>query len=53
MAHGKTYQDITETVGSTPLIRLNRMAAGLPGRIAVKHEGYNPFNSERIGLVPP
>ncbi|MEO7136799.1 MAG: cysteine synthase A [Gemmatimonadales bacterium] len=53
MPHGKTYQDITETVGSTPLIRLNRMAAGLPGRIAVKHEGYNPFNSvkDRIGAA--
>jgi cysteine synthase len=53
MAHGKIYQDITETVGNTPLIRLNRLSAGLPGRIAIKHEGYNPFNSvkDRIGAA--
>lgn len=45
MPSGTIYQDITETVGNTPLIRLNRMAAGLPARVAVKHEGYNPFSS--------
>jgi cysteine synthase len=53
MPHGKIYQDVTETVGNTPLIRLNRIAAGLPGKIAVKHEGYNPFDSvkDRIGAA--
>jgi cysteine synthase len=53
MSHGKIYQDVTATVGNTPLIRLNRIAAGLPGRVAVKHEGYNPFNSvkDRIGAA--
>jgi cysteine synthase len=53
MAHGRIYQDVTETVGNTPLIRLNRLAAGLPGTIAVKHEGYNPFDSvkDRIGAA--
>jgi cysteine synthase len=53
MAHGKIYQDVTETVGNTPLIRLNRLTAGLPGTIAVKHEGYNPFDSvkDRIGAA--
>jgi cysteine synthase A len=53
MPHRKTYQDVTETVGNTPLIRLDRVAAGLPGKIAVKHEGYNPFNSvkDRIGAA--
>ena len=45
MPRGKIYQDVTGTVGNTPLIRLNRIGQGLPGRIAVKHEGYNPFNS--------
>lgn len=51
MPHGKTYQDITATVGNTPLISLSRLAAGLPGRIAIKHEGYNPYSSvkDRIG----
>src|ERR671918_644156 len=53
MPHGKIYQNVAETLGNTPLISLNRMAAGLPGRIAVKHEGYNPYNSvkDRIGAA--
>jgi cysteine synthase A len=53
MPHGKIYHDVTDTVGNTPLIRLNRLAAGLPGKVAVKHEGYNPFNSvkDRIGAA--
>ncbi len=53
MPHGRIYQDVTETVGHTPLIRLNRLGSGLPGRIAVKHEGFNPFSSvkDRIGAA--
>jgi cysteine synthase A len=53
MPRGKIYADVTQTMGDTPLIRLNRLAAGLPGRIALKHEGYNPFSSvkDRIGAA--
>lgn len=53
MAQGRIYRDITETMGDTPLIQLNRVGAGLPGRIVVKHEGFNPFNSvkDRIGAA--
>jgi cysteine synthase len=53
MPHGRIYQDVTETVGNTPLIRLNRLGKGLPGRIAVKHEGFNPYSSvkDRIGAA--
>ena len=53
MPHGKIYQDVTETVGQTPLIRLTRLGAGLPGRLTIKHEGYNPYNSvkDRIGAA--
>jgi cysteine synthase len=53
MSHRRVYQDVTETVGNSPLIWLNRLSAGLPGRLAVKHEGYNPFNSvkDRIGAA--
>jgi cysteine synthase len=53
MAHGKVYRDITETMGNTPLIWLRNLTAGLPARIAVKHEGFNPYNSvkDRIGAA--
>jgi cysteine synthase len=53
MPHGKIYQNVAETLGNTPLISLNKMAAGLPGRVVVKHEGYNPYNSvkDRIGAA--
>jgi len=45
--------DITETVGNTPLILLRRLGKGLPARVAVKHEGFNPFSSvkDRIGTA--
>lgn len=45
------YPNITETIGRTPLIRLNRLAAGLPGIIALKAEFMNPLGSvkDRIG----
>ncbi|MBB4635306.1 cysteine synthase A [Longimicrobium terrae] len=53
MSRGRIYGDITQTMGGTPLIQLNRLGAGLPGRIVVKHEGFNPFNSvkDRIGAA--
>ncbi|MGO1319773.1 MAG: cysteine synthase A [Galactobacter sp.] len=45
------HDNITEVVGGTPLVRLNRLAEGLPGNVAVKLEFYNPANSvkDRIG----
>ena len=53
MAQRRMYRDITETMGETPLIQLNRLGAGLPARIVVKHEGFNPFSSvkDRIGAA--
>jgi cysteine synthase A len=47
------HKDVTQTVGNTPLIELSRVAKGLPARVVVKHEGYNPFNSvkDRIGTA--
>ncbi|HEX6306566.1 MAG TPA: pyridoxal-phosphate dependent enzyme, partial [Longimicrobiales bacterium] len=53
MKRGRIYDDITKTMGGTPLIRLNRLAAGLPARIVLKHEGFNPFSSvkDRIGVA--
>lgn len=48
---GKIYNDVTEIVGGTPLVRLNQLDKGLPGNVAVKLEFYNPANSvkDRIG----
>jgi cysteine synthase len=48
----KIYNDVTELVGRTPLVRLNRLDEGLPGNVAVKLEFYNPANSvkDRIGV---
>ncbi|MDB6140323.1 MAG: cysK [Verrucomicrobiaceae bacterium] len=45
------HQNIVESVGKTPLIKLNRIAAGLPATIAVKAEYKNPLGSvkDRIG----
>jgi cysteine synthase A len=53
MSHGKMYKDVAQTMGNTPLIQLNRLSAGLPGRIVIKHEGFNPYNSvkDRIGAA--
>ncbi|MEE2677215.1 MAG: cysteine synthase A [Myxococcota bacterium] len=45
--------DISELIGRTPLVRLNRVAAGVKPQIAVKLESQNPANSvkDRIGLA--
>lgn len=47
------HEDITKTVGNTPLVRLNRITKGLPGTVAVKLESRNPLYSvkDRIGLA--
>ncbi|MCQ9353152.1 cysteine synthase A [Corynebacterium sp. 153RC1] len=47
----KIYNNILDTVGNTPLIRLNNLTKDLPGEVIVKAEFFNPANSvkDRIG----
>ncbi|GAA4119888.1 cysteine synthase A [Enteractinococcus coprophilus] len=49
----KMLDNITQAVGQTPLVRLNRLTEGLPAQVAVKVEFYNPANSvkDRIGVA--
>src|SRR6476619_2848573 len=48
----RIYNDIVETVGRTPLVKLNRVTAGLPATILLKCEFFNPLGSvkDRIGM---
>jgi cysteine synthase A len=48
----RIYEDITKTVGNTPLVRLNRLAEGLEAIVLVKLEYFNPLSSvkDRIGV---
>lgn len=48
----RIYDNVTQLVGGTPLVRLNRLSEGLGATVAVKLEFYNPANSvkDRIGV---
>ncbi len=50
---GKIYEDLTETVGNTPLVRLNRVTKGLDATVVAKVEYFNPLGSvkDRIGVT--
>ena len=47
----RLFKDITETIGRTPLVRLNRITEGLPAEVYAKLEFFNPLGSvkDRIG----
>ncbi len=47
------YENVLGTVGRTPLVKLQRISAGLPATIAVKCEFFNPLGSvkDRIGAA--
>jgi len=48
---GRLYENIVETVGGTPLVKLNRITAGIQATIAIKCEFFNALGSvkDRIG----
>jgi cysteine synthase A len=49
----KIYEDITKTIGRTPLVRINKLSAGLKAKVVAKLESFNPLSSvkDRIGLA--
>ena len=54
VGHGRVYGSITETIGNTPLVRLNRLPKehGVEAEILLKLEFFNPIASvkDRIGV---
>jgi cysteine synthase A len=52
MTMARIAEDITRLVGKTPLVRVNKLAADLPGTVLAKLEFFNPLSSvkDRIGL---
>jgi cysteine synthase A len=50
---GKIYDDITQTIGATPLVRLRRVVGNAKGTVVAKLENFNPLWSvkDRIGVA--
>lgn len=49
----KIFEDITKTIGNTPLVKLNKITKGASATILAKLESFNPLSSvkDRIGLA--
>lgn len=49
----RIYEDITKTIGNTPLVKLNQITKGLESTVVAKLESFNPMASvkDRIGIA--
>lgn len=49
----RIYEDITKTIGNTPLVKLNSVTKGLESTVVAKMESFNPMASvkDRIGIA--
>jgi len=47
------FNDIVETVGRTPLVRLNKVTEGIDATVLLKCEFFNPLSNvkDRIGMA--
>jgi cysteine synthase len=45
------YQNILETIGKTPLVKINKMVGPDEATLTAKLEFFNPCGSEKIGLT--
>jgi len=50
---GRIYEDLTKTVGNTPLVKLNKITEGSQATVLAKIESFNPLSSvkDRIGVA--
>jgi len=48
----RIFDDITKTIGNTPLVRINRLTRGSGAEVLAKLESFNPLSSvkDRIGV---
>jgi cysteine synthase len=47
---GKIYNNITDAIGTTPIVHLSKISEGLPGIILGKIESFNPLNSVKCRI---
>src|ERR671932_1010654 len=52
MSHGKIYDNVTELIGNTPMVRLHRVPDEGSAEVVVKLEAFNPLSSvkDRIAI---